>query len=105
MKKEYLECGKVCGAHGVRGVMRVESWCDTPKVLAGQKRVFLASEEGEMRELKVLSASVNGPLVLMALTGIDSREAAIAMKNTVLYLHRSDIPVKRGQMLLADMIT
>ena len=104
MKKEYLECGKVCGAHGVRGVMRVESWCDTPRVLAGQKRVFLATGDGTMRESKVLSASVNGPVVLMSLDGIDSREAAIAMKNTVLYLHRSDIPLKRGQMLLQDMI-
>ena len=84
--------------------MRVESWCDTPKVLAGQKRVFLASEGGVMRESKVLTASVNGPVVLMSIEGVDSREAAVAMKNTVLYLHRSDIPVKRGQMLLADMI-
>ena len=104
MKKEYLECGKVCGAHGVRGVMRVEPWCDTPKVLAGQKRVFLASREGVMQERKVLTASVNGPVVLMSLEGVDTREAAVAMKNTVLYLHRSDIPVKPGQMLLADMI-
>ena len=36
--------------------------------------------------------------------GIDSRESAQAMKGTVLYLHRDDIPVKKGQMLLADMI-
>lgn len=104
MKKEYLECGKVCGAHGVRGVLRVEPWCDTPKVLAGQKRIFIATGEGEYREYKVLTASVNGPGVLMSLDGIDTREGAIAMKNTVLYLHRSDIPVRRGHMLLADMI-
>ncbi len=84
--------------------MRVEPWCDTPKVLAGQKRVFLASREGVMQERKVLTASVNGPVVLMSLEGVDTREAAVAMKNTVLYLHRSDIPVKPGQMLLADMI-
>lgn len=84
--------------------MRVEPWCDTPKVLAGQKRVFLASREGVMEERKVLTASVNGPVVLMSLEGVDTREAAVAMKNTVLYLHRSDIPVKEGQMLLADMI-
>ncbi len=104
MKREYLECGKVCGAHGVRGVLRIEPWCDTPKVLAGQKRVFIATGEGEYREYKVLTASVNGPGVLMSLEGVNAREIAIAMKNTVLYLHRSDIPVGRGHMLLADMI-
>lgn len=104
MKKEYLECGKVCGAHGVRGVIRIEPWCDSPKVLAGQKRIFIATGEGEYREHKVLTASVSGPGVLMSLEGIVTRDLAIAMKNTVLYLHRDDIPVAKGQMLLADMI-
>ncbi len=104
MKKEYLECGKVCGAHGVRGVMRIEPWCDSPKVLAGQKRVFLVLREGGYQERKVLTASVNGPGVLMSIEGVNTREDAVAMKNTVLYLHRSDIPVREGEMLLADMI-
>lgn len=105
MKKQYLECGKVCGPHGVRGVLKVESWCDTPKVLASQKRVFLAEKDGSYKELKVLGASVSGPQVLMTIEGIDDRDVAVAMKNTVLYLHRDDIPVARGQMLIADMIS
>jgi 16S rRNA processing protein RimM len=104
MKNIYLECGKVMGPHGVRGVLKVESWCDTPKVLASQKRVFIAARNGEYEERKVLGASVSGPSVLLTLEGIDDRDVAVAMKNTVLYLHRDDIPVKRGQMLLADMI-
>jgi 16S rRNA processing protein RimM len=40
----------------------------------------------------------------MGLEGIDSREAAQGYKNTVLYLHRDDIPVPKGAMLIADMI-
>lgn len=103
MKKTYLECGKVTGAHGVRGVLKVESWCDTPKVIARAKHVFLA-EEGGYREYKILTASVSGAGLLLSLEGIDTRDMAIAMKNTVLYLHRDDIPVKNGAMLLADMI-
>ena len=58
MKKEYIECGCVRTAHGVRGLLKIESWCDTPKVLAGQKRVFIAEGEGKFKELSVLSASV-----------------------------------------------
>ena len=46
MKKEYLECGKVCSAHGVRGAIKVEHWCDAPRVLASQKRVFFAEKDG-----------------------------------------------------------
>ncbi len=104
MRKEYLECGKVCAPHGVRGVLKVEPWCDSPRVLAEQKRVFLAEGDGGYREVKILAASVSGGTVLMTLDGVTDRDVAVGMKNTVLYLHRNDIPVKDGQMLIADMI-
>ena len=103
MKKEFLECGKIVGAHGVKGLMKVESWCDSPKVLAAQKRVFLAEKDG-FKEVSVESASVSGPLVLMGLSGYLNRETVQGMKNTVLYLKREDIPLKKGSYLLADII-
>ncbi len=104
MKKEFLEGGKVHGAHGVRGVMRVESWCDSPKILARMKRVYIPDKAGEYKEYNVLTCSLNGEGVLMSLEGIATREDAIAMKNTVLYLKREDIPLKQGAMFLQDMI-
>ena len=104
MKKEYLECGIVRSPHGVRGILNVECWCDSPRVLAKQKRVYILGRDGSYKEVNVISASPAPDRVLMGLEGIDSREAAQGYKNTVLYLHRDDIPVKRGQMLLADMI-
>ena len=104
MKKEFLECGKIVGAHGVKGLAKVESWCDSPKILAAQKRVFLAEKDGSYKEVKIESASVSGPLVLMMLSGYSERELIQGMKNTMLYLKREDIPLKKGAMLLQDMI-
>ena len=104
MKKDYLECGKILGAHGVRGVIKVDPWCDSPKVLAAQKRIFLAEKDGTYKETKVENASVSGPNVLIKLSGIDDRELVQGMKNTVLYLKREDIPMKPGAILLADII-
>ena len=104
MKKEYLECGKVCSAHGVRGAMKIEHWCDSPSVLASQKRVFLAEKDGTYKEMKVTGASVGPRFVVLTLDGIDSREAAQAEKNRILYLHREDIPIKAGATLISDMI-
>ena len=104
MKKQYLECGKVCSAHGVRGALKIEHWCDTPKVLASQKRVFFLGKDGEYVEKKVTAASVGSRFVILLLEGIDSREAAQAEKNRILYLHRDDIPVKKGTARIADMI-
>ena len=104
MKKEYLECGIVRSPHGVRGILNVECWCDSPRVLAKQKRVYILGRDGSYKEIKVISASPASDKVLMGLEGIDSREAAQGYKNTVLYLHRDDIPVPKGAMLIADMI-
>ena len=104
MKKEYLECGKVCSPHGVRGALKIEPWCDSPKVLASQKRIFLAEKDGSYKEVRVISASVSTRFVLMTIEGIDTREAAQAQKNRILYLNRADIPLKKGAVLIADMI-
>lgn len=104
MKKEYLECGIVRSPHGVRGILNVESWCDSPRVLAKQKRVYILGRDGSYKEINVISASPAADKVLMGLEGIDSREAAQGYKNTVLYLRREDIPVPKGAMLIADMI-
>ena len=43
-------------------------------------------------------------MVLMSISGVESREDAIGMKGVVLYLKREDIPVAEGDMLIADMI-
>ena len=104
MKKEYLECGIVRSPHGVRGILNVECWCDSPRVLAKQKRVYILGRDGSYKEVNVISASPAPDKVLMGLEGVDSREAAQVYKNTVLYLHRDDIPVPKGAMLIADMI-
>ena len=102
--KEYLECGKIVAAHGVRGLVKVESWCDSPKILAMQKHIFLAEKDGTFRKAIVESSSISGELVLMGIEGFSDREIAQGKRGTVLYLHRSDIPKKEGAVFLADMI-
>lgn len=102
MKREYIECGKISSAHGVKGLVKVESWCDSPKVLATRERVFRLVG-GEYVEYKVETASVYEYGAIMNI-GIESREAAQAMRGEVLYLKRSDIPMAQGAVLIADMI-
>ncbi len=103
MKKEYLEAGRICSAHGVRGDLKIEHMCDSAAVLAKQKRIFILSR-GEYIERAVRRASASGKFVLMSVEGVDTREDAIAMRGNTVYLHRSDVPLKRGAMLIVDMI-
>ena len=103
MKKEYLEAGRICTAHGVKGALKVEHLCDSASVLAKQKRIFLL-RQGEYVERRVISASASGQFVIMTVEGIADRESAIVMRGKTVYLHRDDIPVAKGAMLIADMI-
>ena len=103
MKKEYLECGKILAPHGVRGLIKVEPYCDSPDVLTAQKRVFLADKDG-YREVKVISATQNGASVLMQLEGIDNREYVQGMRGTLIYLKREDIALPEGRHFIADII-
>lgn len=104
MKKEYLEGGRVLNAHGVRGLLKAEAWCDSPKVLAAQKRIFFAEKDGTMKECKITRGTVAAAFVLLGIEGIETREDAIALKNTVFYLKREDIPVPKGAYLIQDLI-
>lgn len=103
MKKEYLECAKVISPHGVKGALKLEVYCDSVKVLTSQKHIF-SFENGAYVEYKILSACSMGDHAVLTLDKITTREAAQALKGKIFYLHRSDIPVRPGDMLIADMI-
>lgn len=103
MKNEYLEAGKICTAHGIKGALKVEHLCDSPDVLKRQKTVYFNTGKGYEAK-KVLSASVSGQFVLMQIEGISTREEAIAYRSKSLYLHRNDVPLAKGEMFVADMI-
>ena len=104
--KQFIEIGKIINTHGVKGAIKVEPWCDTPAVLSKMKRVYFAPRiSGDpFKETAVLSGSVQTDKVLLTLDGIDTVEAAILLKNTVIYANREDIPIKKGSFLIADLI-
>ena len=103
MKKQYLEGGKICTAHGVKGLVKAEHFCDSARVLCNVSRIFFADRSGAFSERRIISSSVMGEFVLLGIESINSREDAIAYRGRTFYLHRDDIP-KGGGMLLADMI-
>ena len=104
MKSAYLEGGRIITSHGVKGLVKVEHLCDSPKVLSSVKRIFLKDRSGDFCERRVLSCSVMGQFLLMGIEGISSREEAIAYRGRLFYLDREDIPLPEGAMFIADMI-
>ena len=57
MKQPYLECGKIINLHGFRGAVKMESYCDSPAVLAHLGTLWFREGTG-YRPVRVLRASV-----------------------------------------------
>ncbi len=100
---EYTECGRITSTHGVRGAVKVESWCDSPDVLASFDRVYIHDIRGYVPHA-VLSRFIKGNCVIMTLDYIPDKETAETLRGEILYAHRDQIPLEEGSMLLCDMI-
>ncbi|MBE6569925.1 MAG: 16S rRNA processing protein RimM [Ruminococcaceae bacterium] len=103
-KEQYLECGKIVGTHGVKGMVRLECYCNTPMTLARMKRLYKKEKNGSFTEYKVLRGSVQKTMVLCALEGVDTLDAAIPLKGTVLYADRADFRLRPDDVFIADML-
>ncbi len=91
MIKEFIECGQIVSTHGVRGEVRVNPWCDSPKFLLQFKKFYI--DKVGSKELAVVSSRVANNIVLMKINGITTVEGAMKYKNTVLYIKRDDADI------------
>lgn len=81
--------GAIAGAHGVRGEVRLKSFTEDPLDIAAYGP--LSSEDGKRRfEIAKLRAAKDH--VVATISGIESREDAIALKGTRLYVDRDRLP-------------
>ena len=88
--KDRLICiGAVAGAHGVRGGVRLKSFTDDPEAVAAYGPV--SDETGARRFDLRLTGRAKG-VVLAKLSGIETREAAEALKGLRLYVPRTVLP-------------
>ena len=101
-RQSYLECGKIINTHGVRGTLKLESWCDSPAILASLPVLYCRCGD-EYLPIRVLHASVFKQFVLVDLEGIADLDSAVLLKNTVLYASREDLDAGDGYFI-ADLI-
>ena len=102
-KSQFLECGKIINTHGIRGGLKLESWCDTPNDLASLKKVYFQCG-AEYKCHKVKKASVFKQFVLFELEGVNDIDSAMALRGSVVYADRNDINIDEGDFFIADII-
>ena len=103
MRNEYLEAGRFCSTHGIRGDLRAECWCDSLEVLTGLRRLYLRTSDG-MKALDVRKCVPFKDLVLINIEGYDTPEEASVLKNKVFFAKREDLPLPEGSFFIADLL-
>ena len=86
MKLQFIEAGEIVTTHGVKGEMKVLPWVDGPEILCEFDRCRISGKEYTIESCRI-QKSCN----LVKLTGIDTVEAAQAMRGKTLELYREDI--------------
>ena len=86
MKLQYIEAGEIVTTHGVRGEVKVLCWLDDPEMLCEFDRCRIDGKEVEMEQVRV-QKTCN----LVKLKGVDTMEAAQALRGKIMELYREDI--------------
>ena len=94
MKLEFIKAGEIVTTHGVRGEVKVLPWVDSPETLSEFDRCRIDGVE-----YIIESCRVQKTCNLVKLTGIDTMEAAQAMRGKVIELYREDID---DEVIFAD---
>ncbi|MEJ2026713.1 MAG: ribosome maturation factor RimM [Limibacillus sp.] len=94
--------GVIAGAHGVKGLVKVKPFTETPQGLAAYGP--LSDEPGGRRWTVTFKGEQKG-VALLALEGVADRNAAEALKGVRLYVERDRLPpAEEDEVYHADLI-
>ena len=94
MRLQFIEAGEIVTTHGVKGEVKVLPWVDAPDVLCEFDRCRIDGVEYTIEQCRV-QKTCN----LVKLSGVDTMEAAQAMRGKVMELYREDID---DEVIFAD---
>lgn len=98
--------GYVSRAHGISGEVRIERFHEASEVLGSVKEIVVRKRgEATGKTYAVTAARPNGKAVLARLRGVETREAAEALKGHEVCVPRSALPeLGDDEVYLADLV-
>lgn len=101
MKKQFLDTGKIVGAHGIKGEVRIEPWCDSPEFLAEFSKLYLDDKGNTFLEVK---SRPHKNITLAKIKGVDTIEQAERYRGKVVYINRDDVILDEGVNFVQDLL-
>ena len=103
--QELLAVGRVTRPHGVRGRIVLVPYNAQSDALTGVPALWLRGSEGEPRRYEVARAERAAQGYLVALRGLDDRDAADALRGGEALVERTSLPAPaEGEIYAADLL-
>lgn len=99
MKQPFLEAGKIVNTFGVRGEVKLQPWCDGAEFLRPFKTLYY---DGAAHA--VASARVHKDMLILRFEGCEDVNAAMELKNKIVYFAREDAVLPEGRYFIADLL-
>lgn len=84
--------GRVNGAFGVRGEVKLESWTQPRDAIFRYQPWILRDPQGQERELRGVRGKVSGKSLVATFPDVTDRDMVEAMRGTEIYVPRSALP-------------
>ncbi len=96
--------GRIHGAFGVRGELKLESFSDPPDAIFRYRPWTLRTAQGAERELDGARGRSTAKGIVMQVPGVEDRDAAEALRGGEIFVPRSALPPpKPGQYYWVDL--
>lgn len=96
--------GRIRGAFGVRGEVKLESFSDPPGAVLRYRPLLLRTAQGLERELEGIRGRATAKGIVAQIPGVEDRDAAQALFGAELYVPRSALPPPRpGEYYWVDL--
>jgi len=90
-----LRVGRISGAHGLRGALRIRPDNPDSDTLGHVSRVFIEQPGGDEREYRLTRAErINRTTIRVTLEGLDDPETAEALRGASVSVLTADLPAK-----------
>ena len=92
-KQKFLLVGKIAGAHGIKGNIKVYSYFGSIFLRTQVDHIFFIDTAGIQKNYKIKWVKLHhGQMILLSLEGIETRNAAEALVGTRLFIEKDKIP-------------
>ena len=86
MRLPFIEAGEIVNTHGVRGEIKMLPWLDSPEDMRGFTRCRIGGND-----YAITACRVQNTCDLLKLEGVDTMEAAQALRGKTVTLYREDM--------------